>query len=132
MIRGKGSTMALRCAVAFLLFAAAGPNAKGQNFGQNPGSLKRVPIPQPGNLTKYVRDQNTLVILGKAFFWDMQTGSDGRQACASCHFHAGADHRVQNQLSKTSDLLPLNHVLALDEFPFHALANAADNRSPVL
>ena len=28
MIRGKGSTMALRCAVAFLLFAAAGPNTR--------------------------------------------------------------------------------------------------------
>ena len=30
--------------------------------------------------------------LGKALFWDIQIGSDG-QACASCHFHAGADIR---------------------------------------
>ena len=44
-------------------------------------------------------DQNALVVLGKALFWDMQSGSDGRTACATCHFHAGADHRVQNQLS---------------------------------
>jgi cytochrome c peroxidase len=36
--------------------------------------------------------------LGKALFWDMAVGSDG-QACASCHFHAGADNRVKNQLS---------------------------------
>ena len=38
-----------------------------------------------------------LVVLGKALFWDMQIGSDGVQACASCHFHAGADHRIINQ-----------------------------------
>jgi cytochrome c peroxidase len=36
--------------------------------------------------------------LGKALFWDQQVGSDG-QACASCHFSAGADARVQNQLN---------------------------------
>jgi cytochrome c peroxidase len=36
--------------------------------------------------------------LGKALFWDQQVGSDG-QACASCHFNAGADGRVQNQLN---------------------------------
>jgi len=106
----------------------------GQNFGgpQNPGSLKRVPVPQPGNLAKYVKDKDALVILGKALFWDMQVGSDGRQACASCHFHAGADHRAQNQLSRTSEALPVNHLLSLEEFPFHLVANTADNRSAVL
>lgn len=36
--------------------------------------------------------------LGKAFFWDEQAGSDG-QACASCHFHAGADPRITGQLN---------------------------------
>ena len=29
----------------------------------------------------------------------MQVGSDGVQACASCHFRAGADPRSKNQLS---------------------------------
>ena len=38
-------------------------------------------------------------ILGKALFWDMQVGSDGIQACASCHFHAGVDNRSRNQLN---------------------------------
>jgi cytochrome c peroxidase len=70
--------------------------------------------------------------LGKALFWDMQVGGDGRQACASCHFHAGADHRAQNQLSRTSEALPVNHLLTLEEFPFHVVANTADNRSAVL
>ncbi|HEY5927935.1 MAG TPA: cytochrome c peroxidase [Kofleriaceae bacterium] len=37
-------------------------------------------------------------VLGKALFWDMQAGSDGN-ACASCHFSAGADSRLNNQLS---------------------------------
>jgi cytochrome c peroxidase len=34
--------------------------------------------------------------LGKALFWDMQLGRNGIEACASCHYHAGADHRAQN------------------------------------
>lgn len=38
-------------------------------------------------------------VLGKALFWDMQVGSDGVQACASCHFHAGVDNRSRNQLN---------------------------------
>jgi cytochrome c peroxidase len=29
----------------------------------------------------------------------MQLGSDGLTACASCHFHAGTDHRTRNTLS---------------------------------
>lgn len=37
--------------------------------------------------------------LGKALFWDMQVGGDGIQSCATCHYHAGADHRRQNQLN---------------------------------
>jgi cytochrome c peroxidase len=39
------------------------------------------------------------VKLGKALFWDMQTGSDGRTACASCHYNAGADNRSRNQIN---------------------------------
>src|SRR4029077_13901508 len=98
----------------------------------NPGSLKRVPVPRPTNLGKYVKDESALVALGKALFWDMQAGSAGRQACASCHFHAGADHRSQNQLSNPAGAFSPNHLLTLDEFPCHALANTNDNRSTVL
>ena len=46
-----------------------------------------------------VRDQAALIRLGKALFWDMQVGSDGVQACATCHFNAGADSRSKNQIS---------------------------------
>src|SRR3954447_458104 len=126
---------------AVFLFLAVGHRGFGQPGGpppplpgpnQNPGSLKRVSIPQPTNLGRYVKDQAALVVLGKALFWDMQAGSDGRQACASCHFHAGADHRAQNQLSNPTGVFSPNHVLTLDEYPFHLLSNPVDNRSAVV
>lgn len=62
-------------------------------------SLKTVPVPLPDNLDQFVRDRDAAIQLGKALFWDMQVGSDGVQACASCHFHAGADSRFKNSLS---------------------------------
>jgi Di-haem cytochrome c peroxidase len=86
--------------------------------------------------------------LGKALFWDMQVGSDGVQACASCHFHAGADNRTKNQLNpndKSGDLLlhvghalpnpdgsqPANQHVAVADFPFHKLANPDDHAEDV-
>jgi cytochrome c peroxidase len=113
-------------------------------FAQNPGppppppgpgnlrSLKTVPLPQFTNSEKYIKDQSALVVLGKAFFWDMQTGSDGRLACASCHFHAGADHRIQNQISNSVAAFSVNQTLTSDDFPFHLLSNPNDNRSAVV
>jgi cytochrome c peroxidase len=98
---------------------------------QNLGSLKRVSVPPP-DVSGYVADPNLLVVLGKALFWDMQLSSDGRVACATCHFHAGADHRVQNQLSNPLGSFVPNYILTLDDFPFHRLADANDNRSTVL
>ena len=47
----------------------------------------------------YVRNRDVAIVLGKALFWDMQVGSDGVQACASCHFRAGADPRSINQVN---------------------------------
>ena len=65
-------------------------------------SLARVAVPLPSNLFDFVRNTKDGMVaarqLGKALFWDMQVGSDG-QACASCHFHAGADNRIKNQLN---------------------------------
>ncbi len=56
-------------------------------------------VPLPSNLSTYVQDKEAAIQLGKALFWDMQVGSDAVQACASCHFHAGADSRAKNQLN---------------------------------
>src|SRR5438309_7814399 len=83
-------------------------------------------------LDQYVQDQNALVLLGKALFWDMQAGSDGRTACASCHFHAGADHRTQNQLSNFTAGLAPNSSVDASSFPFHVFSNPASNQSSVI
>ncbi len=56
-------------------------------------------VPLPKNLDAFVKDRAAALQLGKALFWDMQVGSDGIQACATCHFHAGADNRSSNQLN---------------------------------
>ena len=50
-------------------------------------------------MTDYVLNRSAAVLLGKALFWDMEIGSDGSTACASCHFHAGVDHRTTNQIN---------------------------------
>src|SRR6185295_812761 len=56
-------------------------------------------VPRPTTLGDYVRDEAAAIRLGKALFFDMQAGSDGVVACATCHFQAGADGRVKNQLN---------------------------------
>ena len=96
------------------------------------GSLKGVPVPEPADLGRYVADRQALVALGKALFWDAQVGSDGRTACATCHFHAGADHRLTNQIAgpqtSTAPVRP-NTTLTPGDFPFHAFTNPNDNTS---
>jgi len=73
-----------------------------QAHGPQPMSLKNVPLPPvPGLLdgsSPIVVNQAAAIQLGKALFWDVNVGSDG-MACGSCHFHAGADRRVKNQLN---------------------------------
>jgi cytochrome c peroxidase len=56
--------------------------------------LSEEPVPQP--IGGHIIDQEAAILLGKAFFWDMQAGSDGQTACASCHYAAGADDRRTN------------------------------------
>jgi len=64
-----------------------------------PVPLSQVPVPTPSTLGDYVANLKVAQALGKALFWDMQVGSDGVQACATCHFRAGADTRKKNQIS---------------------------------
>lgn len=88
-------------------------------------------------------DNDAAIALGKALFWDMQSGSDG-QACASCHFAAGADNRSRNQLSpgllggngkfdptRTGGQGP-NLQLVAGDYPFHVLKDPKDRDSKVL
>ena len=66
-------------------------------------SLKTVQPPKALDIGNYISDPFAAQQLGKALFWDMQVGSDGVQACGTCHFHAGADSRNRNQLNPGSD-----------------------------
>jgi hypothetical protein len=111
--------------------------------------------PKLPNLTGIVKDPKWAVVLGKALFWDVSVGSDG-MACASCHFHAGADARIKNALSPglielpdpdtsfgaTVDLSPFvlgatasggtvdsTYTLDEDDFPFHRLTDILNRNS---
>lgn len=67
-------------------------------------SLKTIPTPEPLDLANYVVNRTAAIALGKALFWDLQVGSDGATACASCHFQAGADNRTRNQINPGTPL----------------------------
>ena len=67
-------------------------------LAEPPSALGTMPIPMPAQLGEFVADVPNAVLLGKALFWDVQLGSDGLTACASCHFHAGVDNRPRNTL----------------------------------
>jgi cytochrome c peroxidase len=118
------------CANANLLFPDTNPG---------PGSLKRIAVPEPTDLGVYVRDRAAAIALGKALFWDMQVGSDGIVACATCHFRAGADPRSINQLNPGGQDNPrqiidlgINRQLQHADFPLRRLADPTDRRSAVL
>jgi cytochrome c peroxidase len=111
-----------------------------------PPSLRTVAVPEPPNLYDFVADKAAAIRLGKALFWDMQLGSDGLSACASCHFHAGADSRSRNQVNpgllrrdapgqpatpRTFDHGP-NAALASADFPLRVLADPSDRASDAL
>jgi cytochrome c peroxidase len=111
-------------------------------------SLKTIAVPEPSNLGEFVRNRTAAIRLGKALFWDMQVGSDGIQACATCHFSAGADPRVKNQRSPGlrgvhqdatpnpdnffSETTGPNATLTADQFPFHVKADPIFFPSTVL
>jgi cytochrome c peroxidase len=120
-------------------------------------ALSSVPIPPVFGLEGIVADKTAAIQLGKALFWDMQAGSDDTQACASCHFNAGADSRANNDVNpgqaggdNTFQLgVPLNGSVGPNyhynagtaaagfggyhdgDYPFHKLADVNDRFSVV-
>lgn len=74
--------------------ATAAPRVPSDGGDAKP--LSAVPVPRPANLRDFVRNDTLAAALGKALFWDAQVGGDGIQACATCHFSAGADPRTLN------------------------------------
>jgi cytochrome c peroxidase len=119
--------------------------------GDTPPSLQGVAVPTtPGLLdgtAPIVVNKQAAIQLGKALFWDINVGSDG-MACASCHFHAGADRRVKNQLStgsshttasgKTFQITAsgaiggVNYTLKRADFPLYQIADPSNKDSAVL
>jgi len=106
-----------------------------------PPSLKTVQVQLPSNLDFAVKDFDRAVQLGKALFWDIQVGSDGKTACASCHFHAGSDSRAANQVNPgPGDQFDTffsggggpNYLVRSCDFPFRRLAVPDDNTSAVI
>src|SRR3989442_10764824 len=101
----------IRMAVVFLVVAVLGAvgiainqDAQEQSF-QPPNllhvidplsSLKSIPVPEPRNIARYIKDRNAAIALGKALFWDMAVGRDG-QSCGGRHFLARADSPSKNQ-----------------------------------
>lgn len=111
------------------------------DFNIGPGTLKGTTIPEdPKLMTEFIKDRKAAIKLGKAFFWDMQVGTDGIQSCGSCHFRAGADSRSKNQLSPGGvanntgpiDLGGPNKQLTEDMFPLRLFSDRTDRKSTVL
>ncbi len=129
----------------------AGNQNAGGGGNRKLNSLKTVPVPGPtaAELNDLVRDKAAAIALGKAFFWEMQFGSDGFTACATCHFNAGADSRTMNQAdpglrrvdsngNPSADSTMFhpgfgpNHQLSVSDFPLHKLADITRSNSAVL
>ena len=95
--------------------------------------LSQVDIPEPSNLNDFIKDRRAAIALGKALFWDMQVGSDGKVACASCHWHAGADVRIRNTLGQPFDkdvpIVDTQKVLSTSDFPLTKIAGSPTSPS---
>jgi cytochrome c peroxidase len=100
--------------------------------------LKREPIPTT-NFSGFVVSPSAAIALGKALFWDMQAGGDGKQACASCHFNAGADSRTTGQVHPDAAGVfhvsfgqGANYTPSANDFPLHKLSDPTNRNSAVI
>jgi cytochrome c peroxidase len=110
-------------------------------IGKKVAPLSASNVPLPSNLADFVSDFDAAVRLGKAFFWDVQVGSDGLTACATCHWHAGADARAKSQLAPGHDgayaAMPtgaggVNYEVKSGDFPFNERADPNDHDSSLV
>jgi cytochrome c peroxidase len=110
-------------------------------MGDPPSALATMPVPMPDQLFDFVADMDHAVELGKALFWDVQLGSDGLTACASCHYHAGVDNRPRNTLHPGANgtFEPTlsghgggpNTTLIAGDFPFTKFLDPMDGLRPL-
>ncbi|HMF97274.1 MAG TPA: cytochrome c peroxidase [Vicinamibacterales bacterium] len=138
MITGSIYSAVLTCAA--LSGQADGDGGVDNQGGGSQFLLKGVRPTRPSTIGLFIRDNDAAIVLGKALFWDTQAGSDGRQACASCHFNAGSDNRSTNVLNaghngrfdvSAGGHAGPNTTMTADDFPFHRLADGNDNASTV-
>ncbi|MCF7968673.1 MAG: conjugal transfer protein [Methylococcaceae bacterium] len=118
------------------------------SHGRPPDPLWMAKIPKVPGLGNYVTNKAAAIQLGKALFWDTNVGSDGG-ACATCHYHAGADSRTKNQLAPggTHDTEPTattfqplpsgadggpNYRLTQADFPLWQFENPNDRKSKLI
>jgi cytochrome c peroxidase len=134
----RRAVVALVIALAGLgTWLAAGGGGHAGARGEPPlAPLDTLNVARPTNEGDFVADRTAAVKLGKAFFWDMQAGSDGRTACASCHYNAGADNRSRNEVNPRGTagftVGAPNSKLSAADFPFHRLSNPDDRASAVV
>src|SRR5436309_2397413 len=130
-----------RIALGLLSIAGLGALAAGDAGAKKGGTgglapLSSLPVPQSPEISRFVRDTGAAQKLGKALFWDMQAGSDGRTACATCHYDAGTDNRSRNQINPRGGSFNFrgktaNAQLTAGDFPLHQLADPNDANSAV-
>lgn len=119
------------------------------------------PIPELEEGAGIIKNKQLAIALGKALFWDQDAGSDG-VACATCHFSAGADSRLKNQLSPglldqvyaggdiefgsnysdnpdaalgtmpSGNRADSNYTLLKQDFPLHRLSDYKNRNSPIV
>ncbi len=88
-----------RSSIAYVLFIIALCGFTGNSLAQPACSpelkfaFPNLPtrIPLPPDLCDYVKDEEAAIQLGKAFFWDMQAGSDGAR------WTKGGSHKKRDQ-----------------------------------
>jgi len=146
-IRSRATVLVAGATAAYVAVAATMSGVHAQQTSKpvvTPTSLKSVAVQEPPNLYDFVADKQAAIALGKAFFWDQQASSDNQMACASCHFHAGADNRVKNQVapgqaggSNVFDPMASgnkggpNYTYTASDFPYHRLSNPDDRESNI-
>ena len=92
-------------ASAALIFTAIafGPLSMDAQADSGSGNGGGAALAAPQRTGTGIINDAAAIRLGKALFWDSQSGGDGQIACATCHFHAGADNRTFNTLNPGPD-----------------------------
>lgn len=135
LVRRAGAALAIAVLGLATWMAAGGSGHAGARGEPGLAPLDTLSVPKPPNEGDFIASDTAAVKLGKAFFWDMQAGSDGRTACASCHYNAGADSRSRNQINPRGSAGFVvggpNAKLEAKDFPFHRLSDPNDRASAV-